>query len=100
MLDPGIGFGKTVAQNLSLLARQSELLAAGYPLLLGWSRKSSLAEMTARAQEGERLGPQERLAPSLAAALCAVQQGASVIRVHDVKETVQVFKVLEAVRSA
>lgn len=100
MLDPGIGFGKTVGQNFSLLARQSELLAAGYPLLAGWSRKSSLAGMTVHAGQGEKLSPQERLAPSLAAALCAAQQGASVIRVHDVKETVQVLKVLEAIRSA
>lgn len=100
MLDPGIGFGKTVAQNFSLLARQSELLAAGYPLLVGWSRKSSLAGMTVRSEQGNKLSPQERLAPSLAAALCAAQQGASVIRVHDVKETVQVLKVLEAIRSA
>ena len=100
MLDPGIGFGKTVAQNFALLARQSELMAAGYPLLAGWSRKSSLAGMTARADQGEKLTAQERLAPSLAAALYAVQQGASVVRVHDVKETVQVLKVLEAIRSA
>jgi dihydropteroate synthase len=100
MLDPGIGFGKTVAQNFALLARQSELLAAGYPLLAGWSRKSSLAGMTARAEQGETLAPHERVAPSLAAALCAVQQGASVVRVHDVKETVQVLKVLGAIRSA
>lgn len=99
-LDPGIGFGKTVAQNFSLLARQSELLAAGFPLLAGWSRKSSLAGMTAHADQGDKLTPQERLAPSLAAALCAVQQGAAVVRVHDVKETVQVLKVLEAITSA
>jgi len=100
LLDPGIGFGKTVAQNFALLARQSELLAAGFPLLAGWSRKSSLAGMTALAEQGDKLAPQDRLAPSLAAALCAVQQGASVIRVHDVKETVQVLKVLAAIRSA
>jgi dihydropteroate synthase len=100
MLDPGIGFGKTIAQNFSLLARQSELLAAGYPLLAGWSRKSSLSGMTVHAGQVEKLSPHERLAPSLAAALCAAQQGASVIRVHDVKETVQVLKVLEAIRSA
>jgi len=99
VLDPGIGFGKTVAQNFSLLARQSELLAAGFPLLAGWSRKSSLAGMTAHADPGYMLAPQERLAPSLAAALCAVQQGAAVVRVHDVKETVQVLKVLDAITS-
>ncbi len=100
VLDPGIGFGKTVAQNFALLARQRELLAAGYPLLAGWSRKSSLAGMAVHADQGEKLAPQQRLAPSLAAALCAVQRGASVIRVHDVKETVQALRVLDAIRSA
>jgi dihydropteroate synthase len=95
-LDPGIGFGKTVAQNFSLLARQKELLAAGLPLLIGWSRKSSLATMSATA---EPLSAQQRLAPSLGAALLAVERGASVIRVHDVLETVQVLKVFEAIRS-
>ncbi len=98
MLDPGIGFGKTVAQNFSLLARQAELLSAGYPLLLGWSRKSSLAGMTAGSASAQSLTPQERLAPSLAAALLAVQRGASVLRVHDVKETVQALRVLAAAR--
>ena len=100
VLDPGIGFGKTVAQNFSLLARQAELLVAGYPLLAGWSRKSSLAGMAAHADKGTKLAPDERLAPSLAAALCAVQQGASIVRVHDVKETVQVLKVFDAITSA
>ena len=99
VLDPGVGFGKTVAQNFSLLARQSELLAAGYPLLVGWSRKSSLAGMTPRAAEGETLAPLQRLAPSLAAAIYAAQQGAAVVRVHDVKETVQALKVLDTIKS-
>lgn len=95
MLDPGIGFGKTVAQNFALLAHQRDLLVAGYPLLLGWSRKSSLADMAA----GEHtLAAQQRLAPSLAAAMLAVQRGAAVVRVHDVRETVQALKVLEAAR--
>ena len=94
LIDPGIGFGKTVAQNFSLLARQTELLAAGYPLLIGWSRKSSLAGLGAAADSV--LSTRQRLAPSLAAALLAVQRGASVVRVHDVKETVQVLKLLEA----
>jgi dihydropteroate synthase len=98
LLDPGIGFGKTVAQNFSLLSRQAELLAAGFPLLLGWSRKSSLAGMTAGSVAAQTLLPQERLAPSLAAALLAVQRGASVLRVHDVKETVQALRVLAAAR--
>jgi dihydropteroate synthase len=98
MLDPGIGFGKTVAQNFSLLARQAELVRAGYPLLLGWSRKSSLAGMTANPAATQTLSAQERLAPSLAAALLAVQRGAAVVRVHDVKETVQALRVLAAAR--
>lgn len=98
MLDPGIGFGKTAAQNFSLLARQTELLSAGYPLLAGWSRKSSLAGMAARADQGMTLPVTERLAPSLAAALLAAERGASVLRVHDVKETVQALRVLAAIR--
>lgn len=98
LLDPGIGFGKTVVQNFALLSRQSELLAAGYPLLLGWSRKSSLTGMVATSATGARLDAQQRLAPSLAAALLAVQRGASVVRVHDVKETVQMLRVLDAAR--
>jgi dihydropteroate synthase len=95
MLDPGIGFGKTPAQNFALLARQTELLRAGYPILVGWSRKSSLAAMTT---PGATLSAQERLAPSLAAALLAVERGATVVRVHDVKETVQALRVLQAIR--
>ena len=98
LLDPGIGFGKTVAQNFSLLSRQAELLMAGYPLLAGWSRKSSLAGMTAHADQGVVLCAQERLAPSLAAAVLAAERGASVLRVHDVKETVQALRVLAAIR--
>lgn len=98
ILDPGIGFGKTVAQNFSLLARQAELLKAGYPLLAGWSRKSSLAGMAAHADQGAVLSAQERLAPSLAAALLAAERGALVLRVHDVKETVQALHVLVAIR--
>jgi dihydropteroate synthase len=99
MLDPGIGFGKTVAQNFALLARQAELLQAGYPVLAGWSRKSSLAGMVPHdAPPGTSLTASERLAPSLAAALLAAERGASVLRVHDVKETVQALRVLEAIR--
>ncbi len=84
--DPGIGFGKTVDQNFALLARQHELLASGYPLVAGWSRKSSLGNVTG-------LPVNERLAPSLAAALLAVERGAHVVRVHDVKETIAALKV-------
>lgn len=99
LVDPGVGFGKTMAQNFVLLARQTELLAAGFPLLVGWSRKSSLAGMTVGSEQGQILAPHQRLAPSLAAALLAAQREASVIRVHDVRETVQVLKVLETLRS-
>jgi len=88
VLDPGIGFGKTTAQNFTLLARQQALLALGYPLLVGWSRKSSLAGMADAA-----LGPGERLVPSVAAALLAVERGARVVRVHDVAATAQALKV-------
>ena len=98
LLDPGIGFGKTVAQNFSLLAQQQELLKAGYPLLVGWSRKSSLAGMAPFAGNATVLPVGERLAPSLAAALLAAERGASVLRVHDVKETVQALRVLAAIR--
>lgn len=98
MLDPGIGFGKTVAQNFALLARQAELLQTGYPVLAGWSRKSSLAGMVPHtAQPGTSLPVTERLAPSLASALLAAERGASVLRVHDVKETAQALRVLEAI---
>jgi dihydropteroate synthase len=91
VLDPGIGFGKTVEQNFALLSRQSELLHAGYPLLVGWSRKSSLAGMTA----GDSLAADERLAPSLAAAVLSIERGAHIVRVHDVKETVQALRVMD-----
>jgi len=90
--DAGIGFGKTVEQNFALLARQGELLAGGYPLLAGWSRKSSLGHVTG-------LPVNERLAPSIAAAVLAVERGAHVVRVHDVKETLAALKVRAAMVS-
>ncbi|MDO9201744.1 MAG: dihydropteroate synthase [Hydrogenophaga sp.] len=90
VLDPGIGFGKTVAQNFSLLAHQQPLLALGYPLLAGWSRKSSLGHVTGRAV------PAERVSASVAAALLAVDRGARVVRVHDVCQTVDALKVWQA----
>ncbi|MES2362501.1 MAG: dihydropteroate synthase [Pseudomonadota bacterium] len=97
VLDYGIGFGKTVEQNFSLLARQPELLAAGYPLLAGWSRKSSLAAVTSNSLAAvATLDVTERLVPSVAAALLAVERGARVVRVHDVRETVQALNVWAA----
>jgi dihydropteroate synthase len=89
VVDPGIGFGKTVAHNFELLRRQRELLSLGFPLLVGWSRKSSLGEVTGRPHG-------ERLVASVAAALAALQQGASVVRVHDVAATVDAMKVWQA----
>ena len=91
-LDPGIGFGKTPAHNLALAARQRQLLELGCPLLLGWSRKSTLGQIT-----GRPVG--ERLAASVAAALAAVRQGAAIVRVHDVAETVDALKVWHALIS-
>lgn len=88
-VDPGIGFGKTVVHNFELLARQRELLALGYPMLAGWSRKSSLGVVTGRA-----VG--EREAASVAAALAAVLHGARIVRVHDVAATVDALKVWSA----
>jgi dihydropteroate synthase len=85
-LDPGIGFGKTVTQNFELLSHQKQLSSLGYPLLVGWSRKSSLGAVT-----GCEVG--ERLVPSVAAALLAVERGAKVVRVHDVEATVQALAV-------
>lgn len=93
VIDPGIGFGKTVEQNFSLLARQNALLALGVPVLAGWSRKSSLGAVTGA-------GPADRLVASATAAALAVQQGARVVRVHDVQATVQALQVLAAVQVA
>ena len=96
-LDPGIGFGKTVAQNFALLARQGELLSARLPLLIGWSRKSSLgAALAAPGQQPPP--PQERSSASVAAALLAVERGAAIVRVHDVAETAQALKVWAALQ--
>lgn len=88
-LDPGIGFGKTPEHNLTLLRRQNELADLGLPLLVGWSRKSTLGHIT-----GRDVG--ERLAASIAAALASVQQGAHIVRVHDVAATVDALKVWAA----
>jgi len=89
VLDPGVGFGKTVEQNFALLARQRDAVPAGYPILAGWSRKSSLGAVTGRPVD-------QRMVPSVAAALLAVEQGAGVVRVHDVADTVAALQVREA----
>jgi dihydropteroate synthase len=91
--DPGIGFGKTVGQNFALLARQRELLQEGDPLLAGWSRKSSVGTVTGAPM-------QERMVPSVAAALLAVDKGAAIVRVHDVRETVAALAIWGATQAA
>ena len=89
VIDPGIGFGKTPVHNWELLRRQQDLLAVGRPLLVGWSRKSTLGSLT-----GRPVG--ERLPASVAAALAAVQRGARLLRVHDVAATVDALQVWAA----
>ncbi len=88
-IDPGVGFGKTVEQNFELLAEQAHLLDLQQPLLVGWSRKSSLGAVTGCAVS-------DRLVPSIAAATLAIERGAHVLRVHDVAATVQTVKVWQA----
>jgi dihydropteroate synthase len=89
VIDPGFGFGKTLEHNLALLRNLSRLAALGVPVLAGWSRKSSLGKITAR-PEGQRLPA------SLAMALLSLQGGATIVRVHDVKETRDVVQVWKA----
>jgi dihydropteroate synthase len=99
VVDPGVGFGKTAAQNFALLSRQKELLDAGFPLLLGWSRKSSLAACAGVASDSTmRADLDGRVVASVTAAVLAVERGASILRVHDVLETVQALRVLNAIR--
>ncbi len=91
-LDPGIGFGKTVAQNFELVRRLPELAALGRPILIGFSRKSSLGRVVGDAQA--KTGP---LSASVAAAVAAYDRGASILRVHDVREHVEALTVAAAV---
>ncbi len=104
VVDPGIGFGKTPAQNLELLARQDALVALGVPLLVGWSRKSTLARLAglpAKAPDGRSPAGQARLAAaSVVAAVIAVQRGARIVRVHDVAATVAALAVWQAAGGA
>ncbi|WNC74300.1 dihydropteroate synthase [Thalassotalea psychrophila] len=89
ILDPGYGFGKTLEQNYQLLANQSKLLQLGLPVLAGLSRKSMIGNLLNNSVD-------ERLAGSLSAAVLATLNGAKIIRVHDVKETVDAIKVFNA----
>jgi dihydropteroate synthase len=90
VLDPGFGFGKTLEHNLALLRALPRIAALGYPVLAGLSRKGSLGRITGRPAG-------ERLAASIAAALAAVARGAAIVRVHDVRETVDALAVWEAI---
>jgi dihydropteroate synthase len=89
VIDPGFGFGKTVAHNFELLRNLHRFAETGLPVMAGWSRKSTLGTITGR-------GADERLAASIAAALLAVQHGATIVRVHDVAATRDAFAVLAA----
>ncbi|MGN6309086.1 MAG: dihydropteroate synthase [Xanthobacteraceae bacterium] len=91
VLDPGIGFGKTHDQSMTVLARQYELSAFGLPLLIGASRKRFIDTITPSK-------PQERLGGSIAAHLLAVEGGARIVRAHDVAETVQALRVTAAIK--
>jgi dihydropteroate synthase len=85
-VDPGFGFGKTLEHNVAVMRGLPALAALGYPVVVGYSRKSSLGAITGR-------GPHDRLAASLAAALVAIARGARIVRVHDVRETVDALAV-------
>jgi dihydropteroate synthase len=93
VVDPGFGFGKGAAQNLEMLARLGDFASLGVPVLAGLSRKSTLGAVTGR-------GEDDRLAASVAAAVIAVERGAAIVRVHDVRETVDALRVWSAVVGA
>ncbi len=90
VIDPGIGFGKTVAHNLTILRRLDDLAGLGRPILVGASRKAFLGEVT-----GREVG--ERMSASLAAAAWAASRGAAIVRVHDVRETVDLLATWQAI---
>jgi dihydropteroate synthase len=90
-LDPGFGFGKSLEHNKALFRGLAQLASMGYPLVVGVSRKRMIADLTGRA-----LG--ERVAGSVAAALLAAQNGAHVLRVHDVRETVDALNIWMGMR--
>lgn len=90
ILDPGIGFGKTVEQNLMLLNRLNEIKALGYPLLLGPSRKSFIGYTL-------NLPPEQRLEGTLAACAAGIQRGADILRVHDVEPVVRLARMTDAI---
>jgi len=93
VIDPGIGFGKTLEHNLALIAGIPQLVELGYPVLIGASRKRFIGELSGEQE------PRDRLGGSIAAALSAVKAGASVVRVHDVAATTQALAVMGAIES-
>lgn len=93
LLDPGFGFGKNLAHNYQLLARLAEFHHFGLPLLVGMSRKSMIGQLL-------NVPPDQRVIGSVACAVIAAMQGAQIVRVHDVKETVEAMRVVEATLSA
>jgi dihydropteroate synthase len=92
IIDPGIGFGKTLAHNLALLKNLQSLISLGQPLLIGVSRKAFIGKILNAA------GPEERLEGSVAAGVAAALSGANILRVHDVSETVRAVRVADAIR--
>ena len=94
-LDPGIGFGKTAAHNLALTAHLDQLTALGFPVLYAASRKRTI-----EAVDPTATAPMDRLGGSLALALEGARRGAAMVRVHDVRETVQALKIQAAVAGA
>ncbi|MCT6591057.1 dihydropteroate synthase [Pantoea dispersa] len=93
LLDPGFGFGKNLSHNYELLAHLSDFHHHGLPLLVGMSRKSMIGQLL-------NVGPAQRLTGSLSCAVIAAMQGAQIFRVHDVKETVEAMRIVEATRRA
>jgi dihydropteroate synthase len=93
LIDPGFGFGKTLQHNLRLLARLADFTSLGLPLLVGLSRKSLFGKLLDRSVE-------QRLVPSVVAAVLAAERGAAIIRAHDVKETVDALRLLSVVQAA
>jgi len=91
-VDPGFGFGKKAAHNLRLIRELATIVAMGFPVVVGASRKSSLGKLTGRTAG-------DRVAASIAAALAAVAHGAAIVRVHDVRETVDALKVWRAIET-
>ena len=102
VLDPGFGFGKNFDENYPLLARFSELQAAGFPLLAGTSRKSFIGRTLAALPEydGKDAPPEARLYGTLASQVALILRGAHIIRTHDVKPAVEAARVADAILQA